>query len=167
MPPAFAARCGGFKATGTAPSACHRPAAASPDYLPQSRHRRQSRPNEVCRVARVQVCPQSPAASCQAGFDFHAARSSQAPVCSHDLKKPQVDFQRGLVTPPFWVIFDPETAKSNTPQTHTPQGLKALFASLKTCFLRLFLSHSFPQTRIFRGFRAPLLCQIGFSGGAS
>ena len=65
-------------ATGTVPSACHRPAAASLACQPDSRHRGQSKPNAVRLAELVRCCPQSPAVSCQAAFDFHPARSSHA-----------------------------------------------------------------------------------------
>ena len=73
----------------------------------------------------------------QAGVAFHAARSSQAPVCPHDLKKPQVHLHpTASNTSPFIRKLRKIETLFDAFKTHTLQGFKAVLGGIKTYFAR-------------------------------
>lgn len=113
--------------TGAARSACHRPAAASLAYQPDSRHRRQSLPNEARLAEFVRLLPQAPAAPCKAAFDFHPAKLSQAPIFPADGK-----FPKGVVTPPFLLKSENLNMPSNPFKTGMLKALAAFLGDLQT-----------------------------------
>ena len=129
----------GFLTTGTAFSASHRPAAVSLAYRRDSGHSRQNKSNEgLNRREFVRRCPQSPAVPCKAGFDFHAAKSSQAPVFPHDRKaclgfRP-ADFSTASNTSPFIRKLRKIETRFDAFQTYTLQGFKAVLGRIKTYF---------------------------------
>ena len=113
--------------TGTAPSAGHRSAAASLAYRPDSRHRGQSKSNAVRLAEFVRRCPQSPATSCQAAFDFHPASSS------HALRSGRVTGNSTASnTSPFILILRIFETPANLLKTRVLQGFMAVLATLKT-----------------------------------
>jgi len=120
----------GVLATGTAASACHRPAAASLACQPDSGHPGQSKQNEVRLDEFVRLCPQSPAASCQAAFDFHPASSSHALRSGRAIGK----IPKGVVTPPFLLKNEITDTMLNSFKSRMFKGFKAVFASLENCF---------------------------------
>ena len=98
-------------ATRTAPSASHRPAAASLACRPDSRHRGQSKSNEVRLAEFVRRCPQSPAPSC----------------------KPFLISAFGLSnTSPFILKMIDLAHKADKLKTRVLQGFMAVLATLKT-----------------------------------